>query len=58
MHFEFIVEDASGKIALETIVEKIIGQNSFEHSYRIIAYKGAGHIPKGIKPKNTKLYCK
>jgi len=28
MHFEFLVEDVSGKIAVETLVEKILGSNA------------------------------
>lgn len=46
MHFEILVEDLSGKIALETIIPKIIGD---EHSFRIIPYKGVGRIPKDLK---------
>ena len=48
MHFEILVEDASGEIALESILGKILGQ---DHTYRIISYKGIGHIPKGLKGK-------
>ncbi len=45
MHFEILVEDRSGKRALDILVPKIIsGQDSF----RIIAYKGIGHIPKNF----------
>ncbi len=49
MHFEILVEDASGKIALEQIVPKILGQNT-AHSFRIHAYKGIGRLPSGLKP--------
>ncbi len=49
MHFEVLVEDASGKIALENIMEKILGPNCQDHTFRIISYKGIGHIPKNIK---------
>jgi len=48
MHFEILVEDASGKIALEILLPKIIGTSP--HSYKIINYKGIGTIPKGLKP--------
>lgn len=48
MHFEFLVEDASGKIALNSLVEKLLGPNDCSHSYRIISYKGVGRIPKGM----------
>ena len=49
MHFEILVEDASGKIALEAISEKILGPNGQNHSYRIISYKGIGRIPKNLR---------
>ena len=51
MHFEILVEDASGKIALQNIVEKILGPNGQSHSYRIFAYKGIGRIPKGLRSR-------
>ncbi|MEA2083612.1 MAG: DUF4276 family protein [Thermodesulfobacteriota bacterium] len=49
MHFEILVEDASGKIALESILEKILGPNGQDHTYRIVPYKGIGHIPKDLR---------
>lgn len=49
MHFEILVEDASGKIALESILEKVLGPNGQEHTYKIIPYKGTGHIPKDLR---------
>lgn len=49
MHYEILVEDASGKIALEYIVEKILGPIDQGHTYRIISYKGIGRIPKNLK---------
>lgn len=45
MHFEILVEDQSGKKALDVLVPKIIGN---EHTFRVIAYKGVGHIPKSM----------
>jgi len=51
MHFEVLVEDASGKIALKSILEKILGPNGQDHTYRIIPYKGIGRIPKDLKGK-------
>lgn len=48
MHIEFLVEDASGKIALEVLVQKILGPSGSDHSFRVIAYKGVGRIPKGM----------
>lgn len=47
MHFEFLIEDFSGKKVLEILVPKIIDIDV--HSYRIIHYKGIGSIPKGLK---------
>ena len=49
MHFEILVEDASGKIALESILEKILGSNGQDYTYRIISYKGIGRIPKNLR---------
>jgi hypothetical protein len=46
MHFEILVEDISGKTALEIIVPKII---SAEHTFKIISYKGIGRIPTDLK---------
>lgn len=51
MHFEVLAEDKSGSIALNIILEKILGPNGPKHTRRIISYKGAGHIPKDLKPK-------
>jgi hypothetical protein len=46
MHFEILVEDISGKTALEILIPKII---STDHTFNIHPYKGSGHIPKGLK---------
>ncbi len=46
MHFEVLVEDQSGKIALQVLLEKIIGPNGHEHSFKIHAYNGIGRLPK------------
>ncbi|MFM7448978.1 MAG: hypothetical protein ACKO24_10315 [Leptolyngbyaceae cyanobacterium] len=50
MHFEILVEDISGKIALEILVPKIIDID--KHSFRIHDYKGAGRIPKDLQSKS------
>lgn len=47
MHFEILVEDQSGKKALDVIVPKIIGSGS-DHTFEIYPYNGAGHIPIGL----------
>jgi len=49
MHFEILVEDESGKIALNSIIEKILGPHGQDHTYRIISYKGVGRIPKDLR---------
>ncbi len=46
MHFEILVEDQSGKKALDVIVPKII---TGRHTFRVIPYKGIGRIPRGLK---------
>ncbi|MCB9104387.1 MAG: hypothetical protein H6633_09100 [Anaerolineales bacterium] len=46
MHFEILVEDISGKTALEILVPKIIGN---EHTFYVHAYKGIGRIPKNLR---------
>lgn len=45
MHFEILVEDQSGKVALDNLVPKIIG---YEHTFKVQSYKGVGRIPKNI----------
>ena len=47
MHFEILVEDISGKTALEILIPKIISTE--QHTFNIHPYKGIGHIPKGLK---------
>ena len=46
MHVEVLVEDASGKAALDILVPKIIGG---QHTFRVRAYKGIGRIPVNLK---------
>lgn len=45
MHFEILVEDQSGQKMLDILVPKIIGA---DHTFKVIAYKGVGRIPKNI----------
>lgn len=45
MHFEILVEDQSGKKALDILVPKIIGA---DHTWNIHPYKGIGRIPKNL----------
>jgi hypothetical protein len=42
MHFEVLVEDQSGKVALDILIPKIIGD---KHTFVVKSYKGVGRIP-------------
>lgn len=46
MHFEILVEDQSGKKALEILVPKVIGDS---HTFVVHSYKGIGRIPKNMR---------
>lgn len=46
MHFEILVEDRSGKAALEIIIPKILNE---QHTFKIHSYKGIGRIPPGLE---------
>ena len=48
MHFEVLVEDKSGGITVEHLMEKILGPHGVNHSWRIHPYKGIGHLPKNL----------
>ncbi|MCC5934982.1 MAG: hypothetical protein JJU35_12120 [Balneolales bacterium] len=52
MHFEILVEDQSGKKALEILVPKIIGSG---HSVKIISYKGIGRLPKDLNSSGNAM---
>nr|VFJ70950.1 MAG: hypothetical protein BECKFW1821C_GA0114237_102531 [Candidatus Kentron sp. FW] len=45
MHFEILVEDQSGKKALDILVPRIIGDG---HTFKVYSYKGIGRIPKDL----------
>lgn len=45
MHIEFLVEDISGKTALDIIIPKIIEPGV---TYSVHSYKGIGRIPKNL----------
>jgi hypothetical protein len=62
MHFEILVEDQSGKKALDILIPKLIG---FDHTFKVHPYKGIGGIPKNLgvnadasKPKLLRGYGK
>lgn len=46
MHFEVLVEDQSGKKALDVLIPKIIGLND---TFKVIPYKGVGRIPRNLR---------
>lgn len=49
MHFEILTEDISGKKLLEALLPGILGNNGDPHTWRIIPYKGVGHIPRDLR---------
>jgi len=51
VHFDILVEDQSGKNALNILVPKILGTADEAHTFEIHWYKGIGHIPNCLKPK-------
>lgn len=48
MHFDILIEDVSGKKALDILIPRIIG---IDHTSTIHAYKGIGHVSKNLKGK-------
>ncbi len=46
MHFEILVEDSSGKRALDILMPKIIGN---QHTFKVIPYRGVGRIPRNLQ---------
>jgi hypothetical protein len=51
MHFEILIEDASGELPLSSLLPKILGENGAPHTWRTHAYKGIGRIPRGLQGK-------
>jgi len=47
MHFEFLIEDQSGKTAMEVLAPKLLENDD---TYRFHSYKGLGRAPKGLTP--------
>ena len=45
MHLEILIEDQSGKEALEILIPKIVHENV---TFNIVSYKGIGHLPKNL----------
>lgn len=48
MHLEVLVEDASGATALEILLPRILGSDG-PHTWQVIAYKGIGRLPPGLR---------
>jgi hypothetical protein len=46
MHLEILVEDQSGKKALDRLVPKIVGSG---HTFVVHSYKGIGRIPRNMR---------
>jgi Domain of unknown function (DUF4276) len=51
MHFEILVEDASGELLLGSLLPKILGKNGDSHTWRTHAYRGIGRLPKDLRGK-------
>src|ERR1017187_435427 len=51
MHFEILVEDASGELLLGSLLPKILGKNGDSHTWRTHAYKGIGKVPRDLRGK-------
>ena len=51
MHFELLVEDESGRITVDGVLEKILGKNGARHSWRTHGYRGLGRIPRDLRGK-------
>ena len=52
MHFECLVEDRSGSIAVGVLLEKILGAKGEKHSWELHSYRGIGRIPKDLHRKS------
>lgn len=52
MHFEILVEDASGATFLRAVMRRILETEGEGHTFRIFPYKGLGHVPKGLNPRS------
>ncbi|MEM8641002.1 MAG: hypothetical protein AAGG51_19645 [Cyanobacteria bacterium P01_G01_bin.54] len=49
MHFEILIEDSSGKVALDILLPKILGIGDESNTFKVRSYKGVGRIPQGLK---------
>ena len=51
MHFEILVEDASGELLLGALLPKILGSPGNPHTWRTHPYKGIGRVPRDLRGK-------
>jgi hypothetical protein len=51
MHFEVLVEDASGELLLSSLLPKILGAFGQPHTWRTHPYKGIGRVPPNLRGK-------
>ena len=51
MHFEILIEDASGELLLNSLLPKILGELGDTHTWRTHSYKGAGRVPRDLRGK-------
>jgi Domain of unknown function (DUF4276) len=51
MHFEILVEDASGELLLKSLLPKILGAAGNPHTWRTHAYRGIGRLPRNLRGK-------
>jgi len=49
MHLEVLVEDASGNIVVDFLLEKVLGPQRQGHTWRIHSYRGVGRIPPNLR---------
>jgi hypothetical protein len=49
VHFEVLVEDQSGSVAVEALLQKILGSQGQPHTYKIHPYKGIGRFPQNLR---------
>jgi hypothetical protein len=52
MFIDLLIEDQSGKKAMEILISKLAG-NEVAETIRIISYKGLGRLPEGLKPNSN-----
>lgn len=51
MHLEILVEDSSGAIMLEHLLDRMVDRT--QHSWKIHSYRGIGRLPSGLVPRGT-----